>query len=124
MIRFAIAASLALAAMPSLAQPAAETPVATMVVVKIPAGVTRPMIEGGFRQAEPTYRKVPGLIRKYFTVNQDGFGDMYLWKSRAAAEAWFTDAWRAKARASYGTDPSLTYFDAPVLLDNSAMAQE
>lgn len=98
---------------------AAESPVATVVTVKTPPGVTRPMIETGFRQAVPTYQKIPGLIRKYFTVNEESFGGMYLWKSRAAAEAWFNDQWRARARATYGSDPTVTYFDAPLQIDNS-----
>jgi hypothetical protein len=41
-------------------------------------------------------------------------------KDRASAEAWYSDAWRAKAKATYGSEPQLTYFDAPVQIDNSA----
>jgi hypothetical protein len=124
MKRFVLAAALTFSATSSLARPSAEMPVATIVVIKTPPGITRPTIERGFKQAVPTYQKIPGLIRKYFTVNDDGFGGMYLWKNRAAAEAWFTVAWRAKAKETYGAEPSLTYFDAPVLLDNGAMPQE
>jgi hypothetical protein len=123
MIRFALAA-MAFTPTLSFAQVAAEMPVATIVVVKTPPGITRQMIDVGFEQALPTYRKVPGLIRKYFTVNDQGFGGMYLWKNSAAAKAWFTAAWRAKTKATYGSEPSLTYFDAPVLLDNSATPRE
>jgi hypothetical protein len=117
MKRLFLAAAIAITPVPIHAE---DAPVATSVVIKTPPGVTRAMIEGGFKQAVPTYQAIPGLIRKYFTVNSDGFGGIYLWKNRAAAEAWFTPAWRAKAKATYGTDPSLTYFDAPVLIDNSA----
>lgn len=98
----------------------AEMPVATLVTIKTPPGITRPMLDGGFKQAVPVYEKIPGLIRKYFIVNGDGFGGMYLWKSRASAEAWFNDAWREKAKATYGSEAQLTYFDAPVQIDNSA----
>jgi hypothetical protein len=98
----------------------AETPVATIVTIKTPAGITRPMLDGGFKQAVPVYEKIPGLIRKYFIANDDSFGGMYLWKNRASAEAWYSDAWRAKAKATYGSEPQLTYFDAPVQIDNSA----
>jgi hypothetical protein len=98
----------------------AETTVATIVVIKTPPGVTRPMLDAGFKQAVPIYEKIPGLLRKYFIVNGDSFGGMYLWKSRAAAEAWYSDAWRAKAKATYGSEPQLTYFDAPVQIDNSS----
>lgn len=111
--------ALLIGALPVMAS--AEGPVATVVTVKTPAGVTRAMIEGGFRQAVPVYQKVPGLIRKFFTVNDEVFGGMYLWKDRAAAEAWFNAQWRAKARATYGSEPTVTYFDAPVQIENSTV---
>jgi heme-degrading monooxygenase HmoA len=98
----------------------ADAPVAVLVVVKTPPGVSRARIEAGFEASVPLYQKLPGLIRKYFTVNDDGFGGMYLWKNRAAADAWFNAAWRAKAKATYGTEPQVSYFDVPRLLDNSA----
>lgn len=106
---------LALAA-PVRAEPA-DQPVATIVVVHTPAGLTRAAIDAGFEKAAPAYRKVPGLLRKYFTVNDTSFGGMYLWKNRAAADAWFTPEWRARAKATYGTEPELTYFDSPLQID-------
>lgn len=119
-ITFAGFASVASGA-PLLAQDTpADTPVATIVTIKTPPGITRPMLDGGFKQAVPVYEKIPGLIRKYFIANGDSFGGMYLWKNRASAEAWYSEAWRAKAKATYGSDPQLTYFDTPVQIDNSA----
>jgi hypothetical protein len=99
--------------------PAYQGPVTTIVMVKTPPGISREQIDIGFKQAIPLYQKVPGLVRKYFIVNADSFGGMYLWKDRASAEAWYTEAWRAKAKATYGTEPQLTYFDSPVQLDNT-----
>lgn len=123
-MKLAILAALSVLALstPVLAEPDTpeqppEQPVATIVVVPTPAGLTRAKIEAGFQQAAPTYRKVPGLLRKYFTVNASGFGGMYLWKNRAAAEAWFTPEWRARAKAAYGAEPELTYFDSPLQID-------
>jgi hypothetical protein len=112
--------ALALAGTAHAEAPKADTPVTTLVVVKTPPGVTRAMIEAGFVKAVPTYQKVPGLIRKYFTVNDTGFGGMYLWKNRVAAEAWYTNEWRARSKAIYGVEPELTYFDSPLQIDNSA----
>lgn len=99
-----------------------EKLVAVMVVVKTPPGITRAAIDEGFVKAVPTYQKIPGLIRKYFTVNDDGFGGMYLWKNRAAAEAWFTPEFVAKSKARYGTEPQIIYFETPIQLDNSVSA--
>jgi hypothetical protein len=105
---------------PLLAQDkSADMPIATIVTIKTPPGITRPMLDDGFKQAVPVYEKIPGLIRKYFIANGDSFGGMYLWKNRASAEAWYSDAWRAKARATYGSEPQLTYFDVPVQINNA-----
>ena len=30
----------------------------------------------------------------------------------------YTDSWKAYVREKYGTDPSVTYFDSPVVVDN------
>lgn len=114
-----VSATFVLAAPNALAQPvAAEKPVATIVVIKKPNGITRPMLEGGFKQALPVYEKIPGLLRKFFIADEDSFGGMYLWKDRASADAWYTAAWRAKAKATYGSEPQLTYFDSPLQIDN------
>ncbi len=119
-IAVACAASLAFAPAALTQDKPAEVPVATIVTIKTPAGINRTMLGAGFKQAVPVYEKVPGLLRKYFIANGDSFGGMYLWKNRAAAEAWYSDAWRAKAKATYGSDPQLTYFDVPVQIDNAA----
>ena len=116
---FMIALSCLSFAEPAFAETStAETPVATLVVVKTPPGISRAMIEAGFVKAAPTYKKIPGLLRKIFTVNATEFGGMYLWKNRAAAEAWYSPEWHARTNATYGVDPELTYFDSPLQIDN------
>ncbi|NMR20661.1 monooxygenase [Cellulomonas fimi] len=73
-----------------------------------------------FLSTAPTYQGVDGLVRKHYTLSEDGrtAGGVYLWESRTAAEALYTDAWRTFVRAKYGTDPTVTYFDSPVFVDN------
>jgi hypothetical protein len=66
----------------------------------------------------PQYQRLPGLIRKYFTLSDDKlFGGVYLFRTRAEAQAWFSDAWRAKSLTTYGVAPTVTYYNAPILLD-------
>ena len=50
-------------------------------------------IKGGTSSA-PTYRNLgpKGLIRKDYLNGDAGTGGVYLWESRKAAEAWFTEA--------------------------------
>ena len=118
--RAAFAFALFVAAAPITAAPSeTEKLAATLVVVKTPPGATRGMIEAGFTKAVPPYQKIPGLVRKYFTVNDDGFGGIYLWKNRAAAEAWHSPEWRARSKATYGIEPEVTYFDSPLQIDNT-----
>jgi len=98
-----------------------EKLVATVVIAKIPPGVPRAKIDEGIVAAVPTYQKIPGLIRKVFTVNDDTYGGVYLWADRAAAEAWFTPEFIAKVKARSGTEPQILYYDSPIQLDNHAL---
>jgi hypothetical protein len=97
--------------------------VATIVIAKIPPGIPRTKLEEGFAASVPTYQKIPGLIRKFYTVNADSFGGMYLWQDRASAEAWFTPEFIAKAKARAGVEPQIIYFDSPIQLDNRAASK-
>ena len=124
-MRFAIitAAAAVLLPTPSTAQAppvvAPSVQVAVSVSIPTPAGVPRATVEAGMARSVPTYAAVPGLIRKYFTIGQTDFGGLYLFRDRAAAQAWFSDAWRARVVATYGAQPTVTYFDVPLVVDNS-----
>jgi hypothetical protein len=63
---------------------------------------------------------MPGLIRKYYFIGPDGItaGGIYLWQSREDADRLYTDEWKAQVRELYGCDPTLTYLDTPVIVDN------
>ena len=82
--------------------------------------ITRDEARKIFLSTAPTYQGVAGLVRKTYLLSEDGktAGGVYLWKSRAEADAMYTDAWKTFVREKYATEPSLTYFDSPVLVDN------
>jgi hypothetical protein len=88
----------------------------------LPRPVTRDEARDIFMSTAPTYRGVPGLRRKTYLLSEDGTtaGGVYLWNSKPEAEALYTDAWRAFVRQKYGTEPTLTYFESPVVVDNVA----
>ena len=91
--------------------------VSTLVEIAIPAGVTRERIVAGFADSVPTYTKVPGLMRKYFTISQQGtFGGVYLWKDELSARAWFNTEWHERVRKTYGRPAKIEWFDTPILL--------
>ena len=87
---------------------------------QLPNPVTRDQARSIFRTTAPTYQGVAGLVRKSYVVAEDGnsVGGIYLWNSRAEAEAMYTKSWKAFVREKYGSDPTVTYFDSPVVVDN------
>ncbi len=88
----------------------------------LPKPITGEEARAIFLGTAPTYQDVPGLLQKHYLLSEDGAtaGGVYVWASRAQAEAMYTDAWRAFVRGKYGTEPSVTYFDSPVMVDNVA----
>jgi hypothetical protein len=68
----------------------------------------------------PSYKGRPGLVRKYFVRSEDGstVGGVYLWESRADADRCYDDEWRARVTEAYGSEPTITWFDTPVVVDN------
>ena len=94
--------------------------ITTITNFRLPKPVTREEARRIFLSTAPTYRGVPGLVRKCYIVSEDGsqVGGLYLWTSRRAAEAMYNDSWRAYVRDKYGTEPSVTYFESPVVVDN------
>ncbi len=73
-----------------------------------------------FLSTAPKYLGMPGLVRKCYIWAEDGshVGGLYLWNSRREAEAMYSESWRAYVRAKYGTEPTVTYFESPVVVDN------
>jgi hypothetical protein len=86
----------------------------------LPEPMTRQEAQRNFLSTAPRYQDVVGLVRKYYYLSQDGrtIGGVYLWNSRADAEAMFNDEWRRVMRDKYRSDPSVVYFDCPVVVDN------
>ena len=73
-----------------------------------------------FLSTAPKYQGLPGLIRKSYFLTPDGAkaGGIYLWKSREDADRTYTEEWKNFVRGKYGSEPSLTYLESPVIVDN------
>ena len=80
------------------------------------------LVPGLGSDATRWYRNLPGLVRKYYLRSEDGrrAGGVYLWESRAAAEACYGGEWKARVEQLYGSTPEILWFDTPVIVDNSA----
>jgi hypothetical protein len=92
-----------------------------IVVVQfdLPQRTEEQAITGGSSTA-PTYRGLArkGLIRKDYLNGETGTGGVYLWDSRASAEAWFTEERVAELTKRFGVRPRLTWYDTYVTVDN------
>ena len=94
--------------------------ITALIQIKLPEPMAKEKAKAVFAGTAPKYREVKGLIRKYYLLSEDGAtaGGIYLWKSRDAAEQLYTDDWKTFIMQKYGTKPSVTYFDSPVIVDN------
>jgi hypothetical protein len=88
----------------------------------LPKPITRDEARSIFLSTAPKYLGVKGLFRKTYVLSQDGqtVGGVYFWTSRGEAEAMYTESWRTFVREKYGSDPIVTYFESPVVVDNVA----
>ncbi len=92
-----------------------------IVVVQfdLPKRTEEQAIKGGTGTA-PIYRDLAahGLIRKDYLNGETGTGGVYLWESRQAAEAWYTEERLADLAKRFGVRPRLTWYDTHVTVDN------
>ena len=75
----------------------------------------------GATSTAPIYRDLGqrGLIRKDYLNGDAGTGGVYLWESRVAAQAWFTEERMADLTKRFGARPRLTWYDTHVTVDNA-----
>jgi hypothetical protein len=73
-----------------------------------------------FRSTASKYLNRPGLIRKHYYLSEGGdqSGGVYLWASRAAAEACYTAEWRAMVTEKYGRAPEIRFLEGLITVDN------
>ena len=94
--------------------------ITTITTFQLPKTITLAEARTIFLSTAPKYQDVAGLIRKVYIYSEDDntVGGIYLWNSRADAEAMYTESWKAFVLEKYGTDPSVTYLESPVVVDN------
>ncbi|AYN26039.1 MULTISPECIES: hypothetical protein [Buttiauxella] len=94
--------------------------ITVIVTMKLNKAITREEGKKIFLSTAPRYKTIEGLVRKYYILSEDGIssGGVYLWTTKAAAEAWYTDSWHEFIKETYNTTPSITYWESPVIVDN------
>jgi len=97
-----------------------RTMITAIVQYKLPPHIDLAACAAHFRRIAPGFRDVPGLIRKQFIYAEDGWaGGVYLWQTRAAAEAFYTGPWLDGIRERYGMDPQIKLFETACITDNA-----
>lgn len=96
--------------------------ITAIVQFALPKPVSLEEAQRIFESTAPKYQNLQGLVRKYYLRSEDGrtAGGVYLWQSKAAAEKVYNGEWRERVAKLYGNAPQVTYFDTPVIVDNSA----
>lgn len=95
-----------------------------MITVIVEFGLPKPisvdLARETFLSTAPKYLDLPGLVRKYYFLSEDGSkaGGIYLWKSREDADRVYTPEWKAFVRGKYGADAIMTILECPVVVDN------
>lgn len=97
--------------------------IVAVVRFALPESMSRDEARAAFEESAPRFQAMPGLLRKHYLFDEDGplGGGVYLWESREAAEAVYDDAFRARVRERYGSEPTIELFDTPVTVEPSSI---
>lgn len=95
--------------------------ITALVQFQLPPNATLEEAAEKFRSTAPRYLHRGALIRKYYVFDPETrkAGGCYLFPDRAAADALLDDEWRVMVTEKYGGPPSITYFETPVIVDNT-----
>ncbi len=101
-----------------------------MIIAIVRFGLNPPMsladAARSFEKSAPGYQQVTGLHAKRFLLAEDGStaGGVYQWESRAAAEAFYDQAWSDRIAAKYASAPVVEYFESPVAVTRDEVVVE
>jgi hypothetical protein len=105
-----------------IAQVAKNMKTMTTVIVQypLPPGAPIEAVKSGFLEVAPFFHVPHGLLRKYFLLSDDGAtgGGVYLWTSRQTARDFSEETLRPMIKEKFDVEPSITYFETPVVVDN------
>ena len=93
-----------------------------MVEFERPEGFSDTDLLEDARSTIPWWKGYEGLIRKQFVTDGPMVMGVYMWESRAQAEAAHDADWVAGFRSRTGVEPRFRYFDMFMQIDNAADA--
>ena len=97
-----------------------KTMTTAIIHYRLPPGAPIEAVKSGFLEVAPFFQRPPGLVRKYFLLSDDGAtgGGVYLWTSRQTAHDFCEGTIRPMIKERFHVEPSIIYFDTPVIVDN------
>lgn len=93
-----------------------------MWTFQMPAGTSREELVATIKATAHNYLGIPGLIRKYYGIAEDAktLVGIYLWESKAAADAFYTPEWVATVRKRWGSEPTRQDWTTPMVVESPA----
>jgi hypothetical protein len=90
-----------------------------MWTFQVPEGTSKDSLRQTIKATAHTYQGIPGLIRKYYGISDDGktLVGIYLWESRGAAERLYTAEWVAMVTKRWGAPPLRQEWETPMVVE-------
>lgn len=87
----------------------------------MPAGHSAAQIAELFAKTADIYLGVPGLVRKYFGHSEDccSVVGIYLWESKAHADAFYSPEWIAGVKSRWGSLPAKAEWVVPQVVESA-----
>ena len=92
-----------------------------MWTFKVPASTPKAKVVETINATAHTYGGIPGLIRKYYGIAPDGASlvGIYLWDSKAAADAFYTPKWLATVTKRWAAPPQRQEWETPMVVESA-----
>lgn len=86
------------------------------------ASMTAEKADKLFADVAGMYLGVPGLVRKYFGYAEDGMTivGIYLWRSKADADAFYSPEWIAGVTSRWGAMPARSDWHVSLVAESAA----
>ena len=96
--------------------------ITVIVYFRLPNGMIREEIISKFEQTAQKWRDNQDLIRINYLIDLDSgiAGGVYLWKEKMHADIWLGAEFRKMIKDNYGDEPTLQFFETPIVVDNIA----
>ena len=92
-----------------------------MWTFKVPVGTPKVELVATIKATAHTYEGIPGLVRKYYGIAPDGGSlvGIYLWESKAAADAFYTVDWVAMVTKRWSGAPQRQEWETPMVVESA-----